>query len=76
MRKVITMTRTNKDILEIQIDHYKDIFNRSGQDFQTQKLSMNIILAKKIKPFLYPASDMVQNVSLGPQRGTPGSTSG
>ncbi len=45
----------------IWIDHYKDIFNRSGQDFQTQKLSMNIILAKKIKPFLYPASDMVQN---------------
>ena len=45
----------------IWVDHYKDIFNRSGQDFQSQKCSMNLILAKKTKPFLYPASDMVQN---------------
>ena len=44
----------------IWIDHYKDIFNRVGQDFQSQKTSMNLILAKKTPPFLYPASDMVQ----------------
>ena len=44
----------------IWIDHYKDIFNRVGQDFQSQKTSMNLILAKKTHPFLYPASDMVQ----------------
>lgn len=44
----------------IKIDHYKDFFNRSNQDFQVQKLSMNLILAKKSSPFLYPASEMVQ----------------
>ena len=44
----------------IWIDHYKDIFNRVGQDFQSQKTTMNLILAKKTPPFLYPASDMVQ----------------
>ena len=44
----------------IKINHYKDIFNRRGQDFQLQKSSMNLILAKKKEPFLYPASEMVQ----------------
>jgi len=44
----------------IIIDHYKDVFNRTGQDFQIQKSSMKLILAKKTKPYLYPASDMVQ----------------
>ena len=44
----------------IWIDHYKDIFNRGGQDFQNQKATMKLILAKKRPPFLYPASDMVQ----------------
>ncbi|GIS54259.1 hypothetical protein Ct9H90mP29_13010 [bacterium] len=31
----------------IWIDHYKDIFNRGGQDFQNQKATMKLILAKK-----------------------------
>ena len=44
----------------IDIKHYKDIFNRPGQDFQTQKASMKLILAKKPEPFLYPVTDMVQ----------------
>jgi len=44
----------------IDIKHYKDIFNRPGQDFQTQKASMKLILAKKPDPFLYPVTDMVQ----------------
>ncbi len=44
----------------IKIGHYKDVFNRPGQDFQIQKSSMKLILAKKTEPFLYPASDMVQ----------------
>ena len=44
----------------IKIGHYKDVFNRPGQDFQIQKSSMKLILAKKTDPFLYPASDMVQ----------------
>ena len=44
----------------IDIDHYKDVFNRPGQNFQAQKNSMKLILAKKTEPFLYPVSDMVQ----------------
>jgi spore photoproduct lyase len=44
----------------IKIEHYKDVFNRTGQDFQIQKSSMKLILAKKKEPYLYPASDMVQ----------------
>ena len=31
----------------VLIDHYKDFFNRPNQDFQVQKSSMNLILAKK-----------------------------
>ena len=45
----------------IKIDHYKDIFNRVRQDFQVQKKAMNLILARKTEPLLYPASDMVQD---------------
>ena len=45
----------------IMIDHYKDIFNRVRQDFQIQKQAMNLILARKTEPLLYPASDMVQD---------------
>ena len=44
----------------VDIKHYKDVFNRSGQDFEIQKKSMNLILAKKTPPFLYPITDMVQ----------------
>jgi len=44
----------------IDIEHYKDVFNRSGQDFQAQKTSMKLILAKKLEPFIYPVTDMVQ----------------
>ena len=34
----------------IKIGHYKDVFNRPGQDFQIQKSSMKLILAKKTEP--------------------------
>jgi len=47
----------------LKINHYKDIFNRTGQDFQTQKTSMKLILSKKPEPFIYPASDMIQEYS-------------
>ena len=53
--------RKNKHAILIKIDHYKDVFNRLNQDFQLQKKTMNLILAKKTKPLLYPASDMVQD---------------
>ena len=45
----------------IMIDHYKDFFNRASQDFQMQKKSMKLILAKKKEPLLYPASSMIQD---------------
>jgi len=45
----------------IEVEHYKDIFNRTGQDFQIQKASMKLILAKKTAPLLYPLSEMIQD---------------
>ena len=45
----------------IEIDHYKDVFNRRGQDFQLQKRSMKLILAKKTEPLLYEGSSMIQD---------------
>ena len=40
----------------IEIDHYKDIFNRNNQNFAAQSRSKNLILAKKEAPFLYEGS--------------------
>ncbi len=37
----------------IRIGNYKSVFNRSNQDFQSQKLSPKLILAVKREPFLY-----------------------
>ena len=62
LAKAILTKFSNSSVIEI--DHYKDIFNRSGQDFQSQKKSINLILAKKSPPFLYPVSDMVQGHQL------------
>ena len=45
----------------IEIDDYKKIFNKNGQDFQIQKLSTKLILAKKQPPFIYPATDIIQD---------------
>ena len=45
----------------VQIDHYKDIFNRKGQNFQLQKKSMKLILAIKREPLLYDGSSMIQD---------------
>tara|TARA_Y100000590_G_scaffold114563_1_gene130546 strand:- start:2547 stop:3572 length:1026 start_codon:yes stop_codon:yes gene_type:complete len=44
----------------IKINHYKEIFNRSNQNFQLQKSSMKLILAVKPPPYLYPVSPIVQ----------------
>ena len=49
----------------IEVNHYKDIFNRSKQDFQVQKRTMKLILAKKTEPLLYNSPYMVQ------EHGTP-----
>ena len=45
----------------IEIKDYKKIFNKNGQDFQIQKLSTKLILAKKQPPFIYPATDIIQD---------------
>ena len=45
----------------IEIDHYKDIFNRSHQNFNYQKQRNVLILAKKEKNFLYKGSNFCNN---------------
>ena len=45
----------------IEIDHYKDVFNRKGQNFQLQKMTMKLILARKREPLLYEGSGMIQD---------------
>ena len=45
----------------IEIDHYKDVFNRKGQNFQVQKMTMKLILARKREPLLYEGSGMIQD---------------
>jgi spore photoproduct lyase len=45
----------------IYIQHYKDIFNRRGQNFRDQKLSPKLILAKRNDQFLYPGSHFSPN---------------
>ena len=45
----------------IEIEDYKKIFNKNGQDFQIQKLSTKLILAKKQPPFIYSATDIIQD---------------
>lgn len=45
----------------IQVKNYKEVFNRSNQDWRLQKNSQKLILAVKKSPFLYPGSDVVQN---------------
>jgi spore photoproduct lyase len=45
----------------IKINHYKDIFNRSHQDFNLQKSKNILILAKKKDRFLYKGSGFCNN---------------
>lgn len=42
---------------KIYIDHYKDVFNRSGQDWRYQKEHQALILAKRTEHFLYKGSE-------------------
>jgi len=46
----------------IEINNYKEIFNRANQNFQLQKSSMKLILALKRPPYLYPVSSIVQEL--------------
>ena len=45
----------------IWIDHYKDIFNRSHQDFDAQKKAPSLILAKKTGTLLYKGAPVCQS---------------
>lgn len=45
----------------VEIGHYKDIFNRPGQHFQTQKRSPALILAVERERLLYDASARVRS---------------
>lgn len=50
-----------KDSQIIVIHDYRDVFNRKRQNHVIQKRSQNLILAKKKKDFLYPASPVCQS---------------
>ena len=43
------------------IDHYKDVFNRSHQNFASQKKSPSLILAKKTGTLIYKGAPVCQN---------------
>ena len=45
----------------IEIDDYRNIFNRPGQNFALQKKSKKLILARKKDNFLYPINPKVQD---------------
>lgn len=45
----------------IYIDNYKDVFNRTKQNFNVQKYSQKLILAKAKSNFIYNGSDMCEN---------------
>lgn len=45
----------------VEIEHYKDIFNRPRQDWRAQKLGQNLVLAVRRDNFLYPGSSATCN---------------
>ncbi len=49
----------------IEISHYKDIFNRTHQNFNYQKSKNSLILAKKDSNFLYKGSKFCNNRGFG-----------
>jgi len=49
------------DATVIYVDNYKDVFNRTNQDFQLQKESQNLILAVKKDNFIYKGPDICQD---------------
>ncbi len=50
----------------VEIPDYKTVFNRPGQDFQTQKRSMKLILAVKKPPYIYKGTNMLQDGGMYP----------
>ena len=48
-------------VTPILIDHYKDIFNRSHQDFAAQKKAPSLILARKTGTLIYKGAPVCQS---------------
>ena len=46
---------------QVEIDHYKDVFNRPGQNFQAQKRAPALILAVERDRLLYEGSERVES---------------
>ncbi len=66
-KKAMNRTRTRK-ILEkfpnavvVEIDHYKDVFCRSGQDSTLQRKAQNLILAVKQGELIYQGAPVCQS---------------
>ncbi len=49
------------DAIVVEIRHYKDLFNRPGQDASMQRHSRSLILAVERPPFLYPGARVCQD---------------
>lgn len=49
------------EAMPIEINHYKDVFNRGHQDFMLQKKSQKLILAVKKNSFLYEGAPVCQD---------------
>ena len=45
----------------IVVEHYKDVFNRSRQNYREQKNSQNLILALKKPPYVYQGAPVCQD---------------
>ncbi len=54
--RTIQICNRLKSSVVVEIEHYKDLFNRPNQDFFMQSYSKKLILAKKETPFLYRGS--------------------
>lgn len=58
--KVLSFLQTKPHQL-IEIEHYKDMFNRSNQSFHQQKMAPNLILAVKEGTAVYQGAPVCQN---------------
>ncbi len=68
VEKSIKDTAFVKDILKrfnnaqiIEVNHYKDVFSRSGQNSNIQKKSQKLILARKTGELIYKGAPVCQN---------------
>lgn len=56
-----TILKRLSHLPQVEIDHYKDIFNRPGQHFQAQKRAPALILAVERERLLYEGSERVES---------------